>query len=290
MNKRILITGATGNIGKEIVPFLDSRQNKIIAGVRNPSTVNPAFKSYKSIEFHEFDIERPETFPKAFKGIDTIFLLRPPQISNVKKYFYPLVREIKDSGIREIVFLSVQGADKSRVIPHYKIEKLILEEDLDYIFLRPSYFMQNLSTTLYQEIKNNNRIFIPAGNAKFNWIDAKDIGKLAARVLMEFKSFKNSVFDITGQENLSFKEVVKRINTRLSTDLQYISPAPLPFFLYEKRKGSSTAYILVQIMLHYLPRFSKVPVISDSFKDITGDLPNSIEDFIEREKNLLTLQ
>ncbi|MGM0376202.1 MAG: NAD(P)H-binding protein, partial [Bacteroidota bacterium] len=147
--KTILITGATGNVGFEVVRFLSgmSTDNKIVAGVRNIEKAKGDFKDYPDLGFVYFDFENPETFESALTGIDRVFLLRPPHISNVEKYFRPLISHIRNIGIREVLFLSVQGAEKSKVIPHNKIERLIMEDGPDYIFLRPGYFMQNLTTT-----------------------------------------------------------------------------------------------------------------------------------------------
>ncbi|HRZ96987.1 MAG TPA: NAD(P)H-binding protein, partial [Paludibacter sp.] len=125
--KQILITGATGNVGFEVIRFLDKidTPNKIIAGVRNIESAKKVLNEFTNIDYVNFDFERPETFDNALQNIDTVFLLRPPHISDVKKYFRPLVQKIKEHKVKEVVFLSVQGAEKSKVIPHNKIERLI---------------------------------------------------------------------------------------------------------------------------------------------------------------------
>lgn len=104
------------------------------------------------------------------QNIDIVFLLRPPQLADVPKYFAPFIRKMKEKDISKIVLLSVQGAENQKIIPHHKIEKLILEEGLEFVFLRPGYFMQNLTTTLLYEIKSENKIYIPSGSLKFNWM------------------------------------------------------------------------------------------------------------------------
>ncbi len=108
--------------------------------------------------------------------VDIVFLLRPPQLADISKYFEPFVDAMLARKIRQIVFLSVQGVENQKGIPHHKIEKLILDKGLSYAFLRPSYFKQNLTSTLIHEIRTRNAIFIPAGKEKFTWVDAKDIG------------------------------------------------------------------------------------------------------------------
>ena len=201
--KRILITGATGNIGMEIIRFLfkNNTENQIIAGVRDIEKAKQIFNKYPQLEYVTFDFERFDSFEVALENIDTIFLLRPPHISDVPTYFNPLIEKIKQKNIHQIVFLSVQGVETSKIIPHNKIEKLIRESETDYIFMRPSYFMQNLTTTLLKDIQFKRQIILPAGKAKFNWIDIENIGESGAIVLTEFQKYKNQAIELTGYEN-----------------------------------------------------------------------------------------
>lgn len=168
----ILLTGATGNIGLEVLNqfILQPYSGKIIAGVRDVVKARSKYSEFENIELRKFDFEDTETFDSALVNIDIVFLLRPPQISNIQKYIEPLINKIAAIGNIKVVLLSVQGAEKSSIIPHRKIELLILKNKIDYIFLRPSYFMQNLTTTLFPEIQHKKTITLPSGDAKFNWI------------------------------------------------------------------------------------------------------------------------
>src|SRR5687768_3476005 len=165
---RILVTGATGTVGKEVICALlaiNHNKNRIIAGVRNLPEGRNKFGPDSGVEFQYFDFEAPGTFKPALSNCDILFLLRPPQISNVKEIFVPLIQTAKECNIKHIVFVSVQGVEKNRFIPHYKIEKLILGSKIPFTFLRPAYFMQNFTTTLRKDIVENKMIFLPAGRA-----------------------------------------------------------------------------------------------------------------------------
>lgn len=285
----ILITGATGNIGFEVIRFLEKMEtsNPIIAGVRNLEKTKEIFKDYSKLDYVHFDFEDADTFDVALTDIDRIFLLRPPHISDVDKYFKPLLATIKKKNIREIVFLSVQGAEKSKVIPHNKIERLIKEFGLDYIFIRPSYFMQNLTTTLIGDIKTKREIILPSGNAKFNWIDIKNVGEAAAILLDKFSEYKNQEIEITGLENENFSKVTSLINKVIENPIRYRKVNPFRFFRIKKQEGMRQGMIIVIILLHLLPRFQKDPNISNFFEQLTGKKPNDLKTFIEREKNKL---
>lgn len=285
--KKILITGATGNIGTEVLrsPGLNN-SNQIIAGVRNIAKAKHLFPEFKDLQYREFDFEDPHTFDSALENIDCVFLLRPPHISDVDKYFSPLIRKIKEKGVRQIVFLSVQGAEKSKIIPHNKIEKLIRESGLEFIFLRPSYFMQNLTTALLQDIKLRSKIVLPAGKAKFNWIDIKNIGELAAKLLSGFDFHKNLIVEITGPENLDFYEAASILSDVTGKKIDFENVNPIRFFRLKKKEGLQPGLIIVMTMLHFLPRLQKAPEISDNFEAITGNKPTTLRQFIEREKQI----
>lgn len=289
--KKILITGATGNIGSEVIRYLFSNNtvHSIIAGVRNIENSKAFFTNYPQLEYRKFDFEDYSTFNSALDDIDTIFILRPPHISDISKYFAPLINKIKEKNITEIIFLSVQGAEKSSVIPHNKIEKLILESGINYIFLRPSYFMQNLTTTLLHDIQKNKQITLPAGNAKFNWIDIQNIGEACAIILENFEKHANKAIEITGYENKSFYELIDITNTILDKPITYTSVSLIKFYRIKKHEKMNTGMIIVMALLHYLPRFQKEPKISYVYEELTGKKPTDLQTFITREKNLFNL-
>lgn len=280
--KNVLITGATGNVGIEVIRNLykSGVDYNIYAGVRNIEKAKLIFSNYAQLNYSLFDIENPDSFNDALIGMDSIFLLRPPHISDVERYFKPLIDSIYKFGIKEIVFLSVQGAEKSKIIPHNKIERLIVHSGLNYIFLRPSYFMQNLTTTLLNDIQNKRKIILPAGNAKFNWIDLRNIGEVSSILLNRFDEFKNKAYEITGYENEDFYKVEEFINNAISSKIEYMNLNPLRFYLQKRKDGMQTGMIIVMILLHFLPRFQKEPEISKFYEELTGKKPIDLNQFI----------
>jgi uncharacterized protein YbjT (DUF2867 family) len=288
MKKRtIFITGATGNVGREVIRFLSSMDNedRIIAGVRNLSEAENKIPESQGLIYRVFDFEDSQTFVRALEDVDILFLLRPPHLSDVRKFFKPLLLSARDQGIKKIVFLSVQGAERSKVIPHNKIESLIKSMGFRYIFVRPGYFMQNLITSLLPEIKNHQSITLPSGDAKFNWIDVKDIGEVSAVLLDSFDTYQNNAFIITGQENKNFQEVTEEMTRILGFTIVFRSINPISFFFRKKKEGMTTGYALVMTLLHFLPRVQPEPDISSDFFQLTKKKPILLRDFIYREKD-----
>lgn len=278
----VLITGATGNVGLSVIKKLNDLQSacKIFAGVRNLAKDTALLKPYLVSILH-FDFEATETFQSTLKGIDLLFLLRPPQLSNVSAYFKPLIDAAIANNVQHIIFLSVQGVENSTIIPHYKIEQLITDSKINFTFLRPAYFMQNFTTTLRNDLLNKKRVYLPAGKAKFTIIDVNDIGEVAAIIIGNPKAHVNKSYELTNNELLSFEEMTDKISKGSQTKIKYISPNLLQFYYNKRKEGVAPMFILVMIMLHYLPRFQKPPKNSRWVKTLTGHEPISFDRFVQ---------
>ncbi len=286
--KKVLITGATGNTGTEVIHALSriNHELDLYAGVRNAEKDKQKFAGHniKCIPFDFIDIN---TYKPALLNCDLLFLLRPPQLSDVKKYFKPLIDAAKECGIQHIVFLSVQGAQNSNIIPHHKIEKLIIESKISYTFLRPAYFMQNFTTTLRNDLLQKKRIFLPAGKAKFTIIDVRDVGEAAAIILSNHTKHINQAYDLTNHEQLCFQEMAEKISKGTGNYISYISPNLLRFFFTKRKEQTPVMMILVMIMLHYFPRFQKTPPVSNRTEKLTGKSSVTFDQFVQDYKEFL---
>jgi uncharacterized protein YbjT (DUF2867 family) len=285
---KILITGATGNVGMEVIKSLTNLNHnyQVYSGVRNVQADKQKFENFNA-QLIQFDFTNCDTFQPALTDIDILFLLRPPQISQVQKYFKPLIESAVKNGVKHIVFLSVQGVQNSSIIPHHKIEKLIVESKIHYTFLRPAYFMQNFTTTLHKDLKTKNRIYLPAGNAKFTLVDITDIGEVAAKILTETVNHRNQSYELTCNEKLTFTEMALKLSIGLGKTIQYESPNLVSFFITKKNEKMPAMFILVMIMLHYFPRFQKEPDTTDCIANILNKQPKEFDKFIfENQYNL----
>jgi uncharacterized protein YbjT (DUF2867 family) len=277
---KILITGATGNVGQAMIKHYRAVAEDTLYLATRKKT-NP---TNSNLRYFDFD-NLPESL-SSLAQIDLLFLLRPPHISDVNTYFEPLIEACKKFSVKHIIFLSVQGADKASFIPHAKIEKMILHTGIAYTFIRPAYFMQNLSTTLQKDIIKKNRIFLPAGSATFNWIDVEDIGMAIARILEQPSLHINKIYTLTGSQNLTFQQAATYLTETLRRKIDYTSPSLFRFYIAKRKEGMSPAFILVMILLHFIPRFQKPPLIHPDFEQLTGRKPNPLRQFIASNQNL----
>jgi len=278
---RALITGASGHIGKAIEAHSKlAAEVQMVAASRHKDEKKRRASTLPSCYF---DFEDSQSWEEAFKGIDLLFLLRPPQLADVEGVFKPMLVGAQEAGIKKIIFLSVQGAENNSIIPHRKIEKLILQMNFDYIFIRPSYFMQNLTADLLAEIRTKKRISLPAGDAKFVWVDAYNIGEAIVMLMQRFNEYANQPMIITGSEKKNFYQVADLLSQELKQKVVYKSVNPFYFFYLKLKAKQPFTKVIVMFVLHFLPRFSKPPALSGNYKKLTGKTPTLLHEFIKRE-------
>jgi uncharacterized protein YbjT (DUF2867 family) len=274
---KILLTGISGNVGSAVVTYLKSESINFIAGARN---IEKSRQQDDSIEYIYFDFEVGETYETALQGVKKVFLVRPPQLTDVKGIFIPFIQKCKEAGVEQIVFLSLLGAEKNPFPPHHKIEKAILASGIPYTFIRPSFFMQNLSTTHAKDIKEGNDLFIPSGKAKISFIDTRDIGEIIGRSLSE-KGHENKAYSITGSEAITYFQVSDSMTRILGRKITYSNP---PLFKFRKdmiARGVKKEFATVMMVLYLTTKLGMANHVTDTAEIILKRKPKTIEEFIK---------
>jgi uncharacterized protein YbjT (DUF2867 family) len=272
---KFLITGATGNVGTAVINQLMGEPIHITAGVRNLEKARRQLGQRVDRYYHlDFATQAGLALDETYTAI---LLIRPPQLGDAKRYFEPFIAAIPKA--TKVVFLSVQGADKKGYLPHAKIEELIRHYQLDHVFLRPSYFMENLVTTLYDELHKRQQIFLPAGHLKLNWVAVADVARVAKQALLG--QVQQPAVEITSDQVWDFGTVVDLINAECQTRLRYESPSLLRYVVVCVWRGYDPGYLLVMLLLHYLPRFAEPPQPTNTVKSLTGQPPKSLRQFVQ---------
>lgn len=278
MAAKIMVTGATGNVGSAIIRELLAKGHEIRAAEFEVERAEAMFGS--AVETVAFDFFKPESFAPALAGIEKLFLMRPPAISDVQQYLFPAIDTAIAAGVKHIVFLSLIGIEKNKIVPHYKVEQYLLQSDINWTFLRPSFFMQNLNTTHRSEIKEDNEIAVPAGKGKTSFIDVRDIAAVAALTLTE-AGHKNKTYELTGPEALDYNQVAALFSEVLGREIRYRSPSLLRFIRMQSKKGIKREFALVMAGLYTSTRFGMANKVTDGFKQLIDRDPISLRQFIE---------
>jgi uncharacterized protein YbjT (DUF2867 family) len=273
--------GALGNVGIEVVKSLLAKGQKVRAADIDINRLKECFGD--SIETVRFDFTDPSTYEHAFKGVQKMFIMRPPHISNIKRDILPAIIAARQAGITYAVFLSIIGIENAKFVPHYKVETYLKEQGFETTFLRCSFFMQNLNTTHRKEIKEYSEIFVPVGNAKTSFIDVRDIGDVAARCLSE-EGHVGKNYEITGAEALDYWQASSILSKTLGREIKYRNPNPLHFFVVSLRRGTSFGFAIVTMGLYTSTRFGMAEPVTNEVERIIGRKPISFEQYVQDYK------
>ncbi len=279
----LLITGITGNFGYAVYKALRGRGDlSIFAGARNPERVNFLIED-SDIKVRRFDFQDTSSFEPALKGIDAVVLVRPPAITKVKHTIFPFIDLMAKLGIKQVLFLSLQGVEENRYTPHYKIENYIKKAGVPYTFLRPSFFMENLITAHREEIRYESRIMVPAGEGRTNFIAVDDIALAAARCIGNAEHY-NKAYELTGDRDYSYYDIARILSEELGRTISYEKPGFLQFIMYRMKKGDQLGFVLVMALIYGNVKAGKADRKTDVLSTQFKVRPTDLRDFV-RERS-----
>lgn len=274
----ILVIGATGNVGREVVKSLHSLGFKARATAVNEKDAEKVPEEAGETVFFEFG--KPETFAKAFDGVKKMFLMRPPAISDIETYIKPVIDYAAANGVEQMAFLSLVGVEDRTYVPHYKVEQFMKASGVPYTFLRCGFFMQNLSTTHRIDVVEHDDLFVPVGKAKTAFIDARDIGAVAAHVLTT-PGHDNQAYDLTGKEALTYYQVADIFTEVLGRKITYSNPSVFKFAWRMKKRGNPWGYVLVTSGLYFATRRGSAEEVCNGVQNLLGRDPITMRQFVE---------
>lgn len=274
MTGPVLVTGATGTVGRPLVQLLRD------AG----AVVRPASPLPHDADGVAFDFRAPATWPAAFDGVESMFLLRPPDIARVSRDLMPAVAFGRSVGLRHVVLLSVQGAGLVPVLPHAAAERWLRRSGLSWVFVRPSYFDQNLSGVFAPDIRERSEIVVPAGDSRTAFVDAYDVAAVVAAALLQPSAHGGRIWTPTGPA-LTYAEVAGLLSTELGRTVRYRPIGPLAFLRHAREVlGMPTSMAAISTVLQVSARVGLAAFETGDVQSVTGRPPGTFAAFARRER------
>jgi len=281
----ILVTGASGNIGREVVKqlLIAAPAVSIKAAVHSGKNLKKVKDDDDDrIEAIPIDYNDPDTLREALKNVDKLFLLTP-DVPNASDLAVNAVTEAKKAGIRHIVKQSVMGADLEADVGtmrlHRQVEEIIEQSGIQFTFLRPNEFMQNFVNFHSPSIKENNAFYIPMEDAKVSLVDVRDIAAVAVKSLIEEYKHKNKTYLITGPEALSYHQVAEVLSNATGRKINYVNISDEDARRAMKEIGMSDWLINTVSELSDYFRKGKASEVSPAVEEVTGRKSISFSQF-----------
>ncbi len=277
MANTILITGATGTIGSEVVKALQAKNLEFVAMSSRPGQTVGG----KPTVFGDF--ARPETLRQAFHGIDTLFLLQP-LVPEMAEFGIHAVDAAKAAGVRHIVRSSGAGADPDSPFSiakvHGLVDRHVQESGFSWTLLRPNAFMQNFLTYYLEQIRSG-AYTKPNGNGATSLVDVRDIAECAAAVLADPAAHAGHIYTLTGGEALTNAEQMAAISAAIGKEVRYVDVSEAAAIEAMTGMGFPSRVIDWLMSLNAVVKAGYAAGISDDVRLLTGHAPRRFADFVQ---------
>ena len=271
----ILITGASGNVGREVLAQAAATGHRVRAALQAISKV----VAPDGVEAVRVDYNEPDTLRVALEGVDSVFLVGPPasQLVSLERNAAEVLSEAK---LSRVVKLSAMGG-RNAIFPrqHAESEDYIRAKDLPYTFLRPNGFMQNLVNYNSATIKSMGQFFGSEGDGKVSLIDIRDIASVAVKTLLE-EGHVGKVYTLTGPEALSNSQVAGTLSDVLGREIQFVNFSSDDFraALLSSGVPEWNAHALVDLQNLY--RAGMAAEVTDDVERILKRKPRDLRQFV----------
>jgi len=185
--------------------------------------------------------------------------------------------------VQQIVFLSAPGARSDPRSPQHAVEQYLKRTRTPHTILRPNVLMQTLSTLYRDDIRLRSEIVLPAGGARVAFVDAADVGRVAARVLTEPGHLGKS-YSLAGEQALSYRQVAEILTEELDRPVRYTATTEAEFAGSAAKQGVSAPDIAAQASWYRAARRRLAALPNRSIRRLAGQDAITMHQFIREHR------
>jgi uncharacterized protein YbjT (DUF2867 family) len=278
MTNKILVLGATGNVGTPLVKALLAKGEAVKAASRSGKPVEGA-------EGVTFDYADPSSVAAAFDGVDRLYLMLPAGYVAAKEMLLPVVEAAVARNVK-IVFQSVFGVEADDSIPYRQVEIAIEKSGVPYVILRPNWFADNFHT-YWKAGLDHGVIAVPAADGKSSFIDVRDIAASAAAALTTDR-FDGRAFNLTGPEALGYADAAEILSGVVGKPVAYKPVEDDAFIALLTGAGVPADYAGLLTSIFYPVRQGWTAAPTGDVETLTGKAPRSVATYAADNAAALT--
>jgi uncharacterized protein YbjT (DUF2867 family) len=283
----ILLTGITGNNGGATATALLEKGIKFRALVRDLDKA--AAWADKGVELVQGDLENPDTVKAALEGIDRAVLILPNG-EDQERLELAFIATCKEVGLPWLIKLSspeaVRGTTSPIPLAHIAAEDAIMESGMNWTFVRPSFFMQNLRS-LPAQARETGKVSMPMNGGTIALTDCKDAGEFIAKVLTDEDSTQHygECYDITGPDPvMTFNDVARIVGEVIGQDIEFDDCDPDAYQEairpYHRNQWHSDA---VAWLFREIADGTTPGIKTSTFQEMMGKEGTSFKEFLQKQ-------
>lgn len=282
MSTNILVTGATGNIGRALVDRLmrDGAGIAVVAASRKGETVAGA--PGRALDLLDADSTRA-----AFQDAERVFLVTPahPEMETMTAN---AVAAARAAGVKHLVRVSGAGADPDSEVAIARLQgrcdRLVIDSGIPYTLPRPKNFMQNFITFLRDMVRSGT-MYSSQGNGRVPFIDARDIAAVAARVLMSPEAHVGQSYTLTGPEALTNAEALALIANEIGRPVNLVPIAEDQAVAAMRQAGMPDALVEAMSSLNRIIAAGWVAEVTQDVPHLLGHPATRFIDFVREHRH-----
>lgn len=293
----IVVTGATGTVGRPLLRELASRGADVRALSRHPpfgegpapanagdggEAGREAHASAPTVEWRRVDLADRRALADALAGADRLFVLTG-NAEDMVPLQRSAIRAAAEAGARRVVKLSALGAsDHSKSVIgvwHHVVERELRSSGLAWTILRPHVYMHNLLEQR-RDVARRGVLRSPSGDAEIPMIDARDVAAAAAAVLTE-EGHEGARYTLTGPAPVSHGRAAEILSEVLGHPVEYRPETEVEAFRRLHEAGLPAWHVGARLALaEYQRAGGGTGIVTDAVEDLTGRPPRSVRDFV----------
>jgi NAD(P)H dehydrogenase (quinone) len=291
MTQTLLVTGASGHLGRRVVDLLrQAGADRIIATTRSPEKL--ADMAEKGVEVRQADYDQPEGLASAFAGADRLLLISTDALMvpghRLTQHRAAIAAAI-ESGVKHVVYTSLinpePGASIAFAGDHYGTEQALAASGLDWTALRNNVYTETLLMNLPRAIASG-QLMAAAEDGGVGYVTREDCARAAAAALNATTSGQKTI-DITGPDVVTYADLAQIASELSGKPVSYVN-VPLEAIV-NGMVGAGMPQGLAETLASFQTATAngELGVTSDAITQLTGTPPQSVRDFLLAHKEAL---
>jgi uncharacterized protein YbjT (DUF2867 family) len=277
-NPMVLVTGASGTVGKEVLKMVAKSGVAHRAMFRSPEDAKKAPAGSETVIA---DFAKKETLPAALGGVESVYLVCSP-VPDLVQLESNVIAACAEAGVRHVVLNSALGAgDYGKSFPswHRKVEDQLRRTRLSWTILRPNSFHQNTLMYYAPTIRTEGAFYGSLGDSRMSYVDVRDVARAAARALGGAEH-AGKIYELNGPEALTSSEIAAKMAKHSGRPVKYVDipMAAQRKSLLEMGMPDWQAAALVELQQYYVS--GKGGEVDSTLENLIGRSPILMDQFL----------
>jgi len=279
----ILVTGASGSVGRRVAELLDADGAALRLMTRDPAKA----PSLPGVEVVAADYSRPESLDAAFRDIDTAFIVSGYAREGERARLHGhAIDTAARAGVSRVVYLSFQGASPDSKFPmsrdHFLTEQYLVASGVPFTALRDNLYLDILPHLF----DDQGVVRGPAGNGSMAFVSREDVARTVAAVLST-PGAGNHIYDVTGPEALTFAEAAHRLSALVGHQLRYEEESPEEGRRWRAAGGAPDWEVETWVGSYLAAAAGELAAVSDAVQRLTGQPALALDQYFADRLELL---